>query len=163
MILDPDDFPFTEADLLLAFRKTCALDEASFRTATVVEGIMEQIASEEAAAAARARGSKDPREVNSITVAFPWPVLLTLASASPELRERVDMLRRKWRAQQHSSRLMESAMHVPGWTRQNEVPSRAHEAVAKLYEAEERDWEAALAQFQFEHLSGDGEAEVMRG
>ena len=160
MILDPDDFPFTEAELLLAFRKTCPIDEASFRAATVVEGIMEQLASVETAAAARSRGSKDPREVNSITVAFPWPVLLTLASASPELRTRVDMLRGKWRTQQQPSRLVQAARRVPGWTRQDEVPPQAHEAVAKLYELEERDWEAALVQFQFENFSRGGEAEV---
>jgi hypothetical protein len=159
VILDPEDFPFSETDLLHAFEQTCSLGEARFRTQAVVEGIKEQLASEQVAAAARARGSSNPREVNSITVAFPWPVLLILTSASPELRERVDALRRKWRTQRHKAALMEEALRISGWTGQHEVPPQAHEAVAARYEAEDRQWSEAVAQFQSstqEHAQGLG-------
>lgn len=89
--LDSDEFPFTKAELERALAFVCPAAEAAATADELAEMIVSTRAEQEAAAAARARGSREPQDLNPAQ----WhlgPEIYALLWCLPECSSRVDRL-----------------------------------------------------------------------
>lgn len=96
-ILDPQTYPFTEAEVYAAFRQTESIRQAKYLARFVADGVRGQRQSQRAAQAAIARGSRDPMEINPAAFGIP-DALPLLALSSNAMRQRVEARRAAERA-----------------------------------------------------------------
>ena len=104
-LIDPEDFPFTEDEVYRAERLLSPEADARQMAADIASAGREAQAARIAAAAARARGSRNPTEINPPVMVLSGMYFAQLAAVSPELEERVERYRMAGRAQAGPSRL----------------------------------------------------------
>jgi hypothetical protein len=104
-LIDPEDFPFTEDEVYRAERLLSPEADARRMAADIASSGREAQAARIAAAAARARGSRIPTEINPPVMILSGMYFAQLAAVSPELEERVERYRLAGRAQARPSRL----------------------------------------------------------
>jgi hypothetical protein len=104
-LIDPEDFPFTEDEVYRAERLLSPEADARQMAADIARAGREAQAARIAAAAARARGSRNPTEINPPVMLLSGMYFAQLAAVSPELEQRVERYRMAGRAQARTSRL----------------------------------------------------------
>ena len=110
--IDPEDFPFTEDEVYRAWRLLGSEADAREIAAIIALGGRENRVSRLAALAARARGSRDPAEVNYPVLAVPAELFALLAALSPELETRVERYRAATREESRLSRVRNHAFRL---------------------------------------------------
>jgi hypothetical protein len=120
-LIDPEDFPFTEDEVYRAERLLSPEADARQMAADIARAGREAQAARIAAAAARARGSRNPTEINPPVMLLSGMYFAQLAAVSPELEERVERYRMAGRAQARASRLRNAMVRagLPPRSRRN--------------------------------------------
>lgn len=103
--LDPEEFPFSEAELVAALEPWSSQAGLDDLPARIAQGLRECRLDRARAAAARARGSRDPTEINYATTMFPDEVWALMAELSPQHAERVEAFFGEQRRQRRAQRL----------------------------------------------------------
>lgn len=111
--LDPEEFPFTEAELVAALGRWSAWLGHEELPRQIAQGVRECRVDRLRAAAAIARGSRDLEEINHSTFLFPDEVWALVADLSPAHADRVEAFLNARRAARRPHRLA-SAMHAAG-------------------------------------------------
>ena len=111
--LDPEEFPFTETELLAALAPWSAFLGHEELPNEIAQGLRECRADRQRAAPAIARGSRDPEEINHAVALFPAEVWALLCELSPAHAERVESFLRKQRQKTRVHRLA-TAMYNAG-------------------------------------------------
>lgn len=96
MLLNNDDFPFTEEELRRALALVYPSDIAARRSADVAR-LAAATYTRSAAEAAQARGSREPTEINWATLSLPAEWYALLAELDAAMSQRVEA----WRRSQH--------------------------------------------------------------
>jgi hypothetical protein len=139
-IIDPEDFPFTEEEVYRAERLLSSEADGREMAAKIAQAGRDARTARLAAAAAQARGSRDPTEINAPVMVLSTMYFAQLAAISPELEERVEQYLLALRATARPSRLR-SALYRAGLAVTSEPPP---EVVAVLA-AENQAWAALRA------------------
>jgi len=105
LLIDPEDFPFTESEVYRAWRLLGSEADARTVAETVALGGRECRVSGLAAKAALARGSRELAEVNYPILMVPDELFALLATLSPELETRVERYRVRTREESRMSRV----------------------------------------------------------
>ena len=143
-IIDPEDFPFTEEEVYRAERLLSSEADAREMAAKIAQAGRDARTARLAAAAAQARGSRDPTEINAPVMVLSTMYFAQLAAISPELEERVERYLRALRATALPSRLR-SALYRAGLTVTSEPPPEVVAVLAAEYAAEDQAWAALRA------------------
>ena len=137
MLLNEDDFPFTEDELKRALALVYPSDIARRLSADVAR--MAATAHTRAAAeAARARGSREPTEINWETLSLPAEWYALLAELDAAMAQRVETWRRSQREPFWASRVAQAM-----WRRGLSPAAPATAEVLAELSAEDAAWEAA--------------------
>lgn len=153
--LDPDEFPFTEAELTLALKPYASLPGFQDLARIMAEGLREVRDHNQRASAALARGSRNPEEINTGVYIFPEFVLALLAELSPGHAERVESLRRERRRSTRPQRLR-SAMYRDGHHPSTPPVPDIEAAIDAEDHDEERRWQALCLQVRRGTFGGTG-------
>ena len=111
--LDPEEFPFTEAELFAALGPWGASLGHDRLPREIAQGLRECRVDRLRAAGAIARGSRDLEEINHAVFLFPPEVWALLCELSPAHAERVESFRDDRRRASRAHRLA-TAMHLAG-------------------------------------------------
>jgi hypothetical protein len=141
--LDPEEFPFTEAELTSALVPWGSYPGCEQLAVAIAEGLREARAGRERALAALARDSRDLEEIDHGIFLFPTEVWALMAELSADHAERVEAFLRERQRQQRPQRLA-SAMLRAGLS-PHATPTAA--VVAEI-DAEDRATEVQWQEFR---------------
>ena len=141
--LDPEEFPFTEAELVAALERWSAYLGHEELPKEIARGLRECRVDRQRAADAIARGSHDPDEINHAVAIFPPEVWALLCELSPAHAGRVESFLREQREKRRAHRLA-TAMYQAGF---NSRATPTAEIVATI-DAEDTSEDAAWRAFR---------------
>ena len=139
--LDPEQFPFTESELRAAMALPGPFAAMEQLADDIVRGIREERESRELAAAALARGSRDPAEINAWIYLYPYEVIALLAELSPDLEQRVLAWRLRQRDDRRADRVRQATFRA-GLDAREGPPSSINAQLAAEDELDEQRWSA---------------------
>ena len=143
--LDPEEFPFSEAELHAALNDWERIPGLEQLPAEIARGLRECRLAREEARQALARGSRDLEVINYPVSIFPDEVWALMADLSPEHLARVESFFAARRANRRDRRLAEAMLRA-GLSPHSSPPS---EILAKL-DTEDREAEAQWVAFRSE-------------
>ena len=139
-LIDPEDFPFTEDEVYRAERLLSSEADARRMAADIASGGRDARAARVAAAEARARGSREPAEINPPVMLLSGMYFAQLAALSPELEQRVERYRMELRAQARPSRLRNALFRAGLHPSLKEPPPEVLAAIDAQDAAEDQTW-----------------------
>ena len=137
--LDPEQFPFTEAELRAALALAERHSELRQLADDIVRGIRDERESRHRAADALARGARDPLEINPEIYLYPSEMIALLAELSPDLERRVAQWRLHQR-QQSRPRRRRHAMFQAGLDPRSAPPAAIEAQLTAEDELQEQEW-----------------------
>jgi hypothetical protein len=135
-LLDPEECPFTEAEIVAAARLWPEPAERDALVQSIITGVREAYADRVRALAALARGSREVDEINYGIVIFPYEIFGLVAALSPAHADRVEIWRANRRAARRSQRVAQAMWNAGCNPRDAATP-----AVLAQIDAEDRDWD----------------------
>jgi len=156
--LDPEQFPFTESELRAAMALPGHLPAMEQLANDIVTGIRDERDSRVRSAAAIARGSRDPLEINPEIYLYPYEVVALLAELSPDLEQRVAVWRRHQHDAVHADRIRQ-AMSNAGLDPRAAPPTSITTELAVEDDLRERQWRALRETVRADWLRFDHHAD----
>jgi hypothetical protein len=153
--LDPDEFPFTGAELTSALVLWSSHPGCEQLAEAIAEGLRESRVERERALAALARGSRDLEEINHGIFLFPSEVWALMAELSADHAERVEAFRRERQRQQHPQRLAR-AMSRAGLSADASPTAAVVAEIDSEDRATEVEWQEFRAQVRRDVLGSAG-------